>query len=379
MTNPQLPNPNFTLAAPLQQVDRTYVRFGRTRLSYFGGCDYFRLSTQPALRRALLTGLKKFGLTVAASRSTTGNHEIYERLESRLAQFFDAPAAVLLSSGYLGNLALAQALAGTFSHALIDDRAHPSLVDAAVFLDCPVIKFSHRAPADAASALRRIGPAAKPFLLTDGLFPHDGAVAPLAEYLRVLPRDGSILVDDAHGAGVLGKTGQGTIQETGSSRRQVIQTIALSKAFGAYGGAVLCSHELRERIVAQSRLFNGNTPLPLPLASAALKAIDLLSSSKSLRLRLRRNTQSIKAALKKMGYAVPDTPSPIIPLIPRNPDDVPRMKACFIADGIFPSFIKYPGAPAQGYFRFALSSEHTPKQLAALVQSFRELRPLLLH
>jgi len=126
-------------------------------------------------------------------------------------------------------------------------------------------------------------------------------------------------------------------------------------------------------------LFNGNTPLPLPLASAALKAIDLLSSSKSLRLRLRRNTQSIKAALKKMGYAVPDTPSPIIPLIPRNPDDVPRMKACFIANGIFPSFIKYPGAPAQGYFRFALSSEHTPKQLAALVQSFRELRPLLLH
>src|ERR1041385_2234630 len=119
MTNPQLPNPNFTLAAPLQQVDRTYVRFGRTRLSYFGGCDYFRLSTQPALRRALLTGLKKFGLTVAASRSTTGNHEIYERLESRLAQFFDAPAAVLLSSGYLGNLALAQALAGTFSPALI--------------------------------------------------------------------------------------------------------------------------------------------------------------------------------------------------------------------------------------------------------------------
>ena len=75
MTNPQLRNPNPTLAAPIQQIDRTYVRFGRTRLSYFGGCDYFRLSTHPALRRALLTGLKKFGLTVSASRSTTGDRE----------------------------------------------------------------------------------------------------------------------------------------------------------------------------------------------------------------------------------------------------------------------------------------------------------------
>src|SRR5882724_10113 len=129
------------LSPPLQQVGRTFVRFGKKKLSYFGGCDYFRLSSDPRVLKAFRDGLKTFGMTVAASRSTTGNHELYELLELRLAKFFDAPAALLLSSGYLTNLAVAQALAGTVSHALLDERAHASLVDAAQFLDCPIIKF----------------------------------------------------------------------------------------------------------------------------------------------------------------------------------------------------------------------------------------------
>src|SRR5947209_8989923 len=127
------------LAPLLQQIDGTYVRYGRRQLSYFGGCDYFRLSSPPAVVAAVRTGLKKYGLTVAASRKTTGNHSLYETLEKRLAEFFGVPDAVLLSNGYATNLVLAQALAGKFSHALIDERAHGSLVDAAIFFDCPII------------------------------------------------------------------------------------------------------------------------------------------------------------------------------------------------------------------------------------------------
>src|SRR5437868_1424289 len=103
----QMDNTPHELSQPLQQVERTYVRFGNRKLSYFGGCDYFRLSSHPSIIQALEDGLKRYGLTVAASRSTTGNHALYERLESRLAKFFQAPRAVLLSSGYLANLAAA--------------------------------------------------------------------------------------------------------------------------------------------------------------------------------------------------------------------------------------------------------------------------------
>ncbi len=359
------------LPPPLQQVGRTYVRLGNAKLSYFGGCDYFRLSIHPLVLKAFQSGLRKYGLTVAASRSTTGNHELYERLELLLARFFDAPSAVLLSSGYLSNLAVAQALTGTCSHALIDARAHASLVDAAQFLDCPVIRFQHRTPTDVEKILRRIGRRTKPILLTDGLFSHDGTIAPLQDYLRILPPDGLILLDDAHGAGVLGYTGKGTAEYAGVSRGRIIQTISLSKAFGVYGGAVLCSAELRRKIQARSRLFSGNTPLPLPIVNAALKAVMILSSGKDLRIRLWTRIKNTKSALLAMGYPMPTTPCPIIPLIPRSPRDVPRLKQCFIANRIFPSFITYPGGPEAGYFRFALSSEHTQAQVDALIKAFQ--------
>ena len=361
------------LSPPLQQVRRTRVRFGKTTLAYFGGCDYFRLSSHPAILRAMKSGLRKYGLTVAASRSTTGNHELYERLEASLAQFFRAPRAVLLSSGYLGNIAVAQVLAGNCSYALLDERAHASLVDAARFLECPVIQFKHRDVGDVARILKGLGQEARPILLSDGLFSHDGSIAPLKEYLNVLPGDGLILLDDAHAAGLLGKTGKGTIEHAGVNRRQFIQTIALSKAFGVYGGAVLCSEDLRNQIRAKSRLFNGNTPLPLPLASAALKAVQILSSDKSLRTRLFKNTARVQSALRSMGFPIVEHPSPIFALVPSHPAQVPRWKRQFVANGIFPSFIKYPGGPQGGYFRFALSSEHTQEEIDALIQAFQEL------
>lgn len=361
-----------TLASPLQQVDRTFVRCGREKLSYFAGCDYFRLSSHPLLLKALCDGLKRYGLTVAASRATTGNHELYEVLEKRLAAFFDAPAAVLVSTGYSGNLAVAQALAGSFSHALIDERAHASLVDAAHFLDCPVIRFQHRSAEDLARNVQRIGRGAKPILLTDGLFSHDGSIAPLRGYPDVLPPDAVILLDDAHGAGVLGKKGRGTPEHTGFPPGQWIQTIALSKAFGAYGGAILCSVETREKILSRSRLFNGNTPLPLPLAHAALKALELLARDRTLRPRLWKNVEHVKSALRTLGAPVAATPAPIVPLIPSHPSQVAEVKERCIENGIFPSFIRYPGGPEGGYFRFAISSEHSRAQVDALINVFRE-------
>jgi len=146
----------------------------------------------------------------------------------------------------------------------------------------------------------------------------------------------------------------------------------LSKAFGVYGGAVLCSESLRRTIQGRSRLFNGNTPLPLPLASAALQAVGILSSAKALHARLLRNIEQVRCALTELGYPEIGACSPIVPLHPSHPRVVPQLKRQCLAKGIFPSFIKYPGGPAEGYFRFALSSEHTPAQIEALIKFFRE-------
>jgi 7-keto-8-aminopelargonate synthetase-like enzyme len=362
-------------APSLQQLDRTYVRFNGRKLSYFSGCDYFRLASHPKVIAALQSGLKKYGLNVASSRVTTGNHKLYRELEKKLAAFFQAEDAVVVSTGYLSNLVAAQALAGNFSHALIDERSHPSLGEATRFLECPIIQFKHRDPKSLQLAVARCGPHSKLILLTDGMFSNDGSAAPLAEYLKILPKDALILVDDAHGAGVLGKTGQGAVEHARVSRRRILQTVTLSKSFGVYGGAILCTRKLREKIISRSRMFIGSTPVPLPLVSAALQSLALFKSDKSFRRRLLANRDYVRSALNP-SPSNSTTPGPIIPIIPRNSHEVSHLKRSLLSAGIYPALTKYPGSPATGYFRFVISSEHTRPQLNRLIQVLkRELPP----
>jgi glycine C-acetyltransferase/8-amino-7-oxononanoate synthase len=356
----------MTEPEPLQQINRTFVRFKDRKLSYFAGCDYFRLSSHPRVIAALEAGLKKYGLNVAASRLTSGNHALYRELEESIADFFAAEDALLTSGGYITNLVAAQALAGNFSHVLVDERSHPSLGDAARLLDGPVLTFKHREPQDVARAVARCGPGAKLILLTDGMFSHDGSAAPLRDYLHVLPKDAMILVDDAHAAGVLGKTGKGSLEHAGVSRRQIVQTITLSKAVGSYGGAILGMRAIRQRIISRSRIFAGNTPLPLPLANAALEGLRILKTDAGLRRRLFENASYIK---EKLNGVVEEQPGPIIPIVPESPKEAARLRNALLAAKIYPSWIKYPGGPESGYFRFVISSEHRRAQLENLANT----------
>ena len=347
-------------------MDRTYVSFRGKKLSYFSGCDYFRLASHPKVLRAVRDGVEKYGLNVAASRTTTGNHELYQQLENELADFFDAESALLVSNGYVTNLAVAQALAGEFSHALIDERSHGCLADAAKFLGCPIIQFKHRDVSGVARVVGRLGSGGRPVLLTDGMFAHDGSVAPLRALRKALPHDAWILVDDAHGAGILGKTGKGAVELEGVGRRRLIQTITLSKAFGTYGGAIICSRPVKEKIISRSRLFAGNTPVPLPLANAALTALAILKHDRRLRRRLHQNADHVKGRLWKAGFPLADEPGPIVPVIPRSRRETDTLKRRLLAAGIFPALTRYPGGPKEGYFRFVISGEHARKQLDAL-------------
>jgi len=355
----------------LRQVDRTYVIWGRHRLSYFAGCDYFRLSSHPEVLRAVKEGLDRYGLNVAASRMTTGNHPLFTQLERALAKFFGAPAALLAGNGYATNLIVVQALRDDFSHILIDERAHVSQRDATRFFAGPVLEFKHRDAPDLARQLRRLRGKARPLLMTDGLFSRDGEIAPLAEYLKILPANGMVLIDDAHAAGMIGATGQGTPEYAGVPRRRIVQAVTLSKAFGCYGGAILCEAGLRKKIMAGSAMFAGGTPLPLPLANAALRAMELLRSDPGLRCRLSHNVNYIKTALRARGLSIAHTPAPVVSIVPRDAAEAAGMRRRLLAHGVYPSFIRYPGGPADGYFRFVVSSEHSKGQLDDLLAGLR--------
>ncbi len=318
--------------------------------------------------RAVQAAIEEYGLNVAASRATTGNHVLYGKLERAVARFFRADTAVVAGSGYAANIVAAQSISGLFTHALVDERSHGSVSDALPFLNCPAVRFSHRDPADAGAKLRRLGRSSRVILLTDGLFSHDGSVAPLAEYQRLLSRDSWLLVDDAHGGGVLGANGRGSVEHCGISRSRLIQTISLSKAFGCYGGAVICSHEIREKIIARSRFFGGNTPLPLPYVAGALAAVRLLGRNRAWRKRMINNARGVKASIGLEVSA--DRPGPIISITPSDEAEAQALVAGLLARGVYPSLIRYAGQP--GYFRFMISSQHSPAQLRALEKALTD-------
>lgn len=358
--------PNRKLAEPLQQIDRTWVHWRGRSLVYFGGCDYHRLSSHPQLIAAFQVGLES-GLSVSASRLTTGNHRIYVDLETALARFFRAKAAVLLPTGYVTNLAVAEGLAGRFANVLLEERAHASLTHAAAQFGCPVSRFSvgrlnelHRLT----DWLKRQG---RLIVLTDGLFSHDGSVAPLKGILAAVPQDALVLVDDAHGGGVIGRQGRGTPEFTGVDRKRVIQTITLSKAFGVSGGAVLCDRALAGQIVNRSPAFGAATPMPLPLAQAALESVELLRREPGFLERLVQNTAWVKQALSGRDWPSLQTPGPVLAMTPQNPAQAARVRRSLLKHGVFPSLIRYGSGPPSGYYRFAIASEHSREQLERLV------------
>lgn len=362
----------MTEPEPLQFVGLNTVRLGRRCFDYFSGCDYFRLARDRRVARAAIQALKKHGLNVAASRRTTGNHAIYGQLEAELAQFFAAPSALVLPDGYDAPIAAAQALAPECEHLFVDEFAHAALRDAARMFRVKAQEFGHHDAAGLARCLAKCKPGSCPVVLTDGMFAHDGSVTPLHRYLQILPPRGLLLVDDAHGVGLIGATGQGSLEHEGVNRQCIIQCGTLSKAFGAYGGFILASTAWRRRIMERSRLFAGTTPLPPLLAGAALAALRILGRDRGRRKRLQRNARYLRDALRAAGWEIEEAPGPIIRLPALGERAVRKLKSQFLAAKIYPPFLKYGAVSDQGFFRIVVSSEHTLPQLDRVARVLRK-------
>ena len=352
---------------PLQQVDRVYVQVGKRHLLYFGGCDYHRLSSDPRITGAVHSSIDAYGLVTAASRKTTGNHRLFEIAEKLAAKYFGAERAVLLSSGYLANIALGQTLRGTIERAFVDERCHGSVFDGLQFVDCQITKFRHRDPLDLRRKMRgKRHPAM--LIITDGIFAFDGSVAPLFAYRAVAGPRPLLWVDDAHAGGVMGRRGQGSIEAAGIQRRNVIQTITFSKAFGVYGGAILCDRKLRSAVISRSSAIAGNTPLPLPLTAGILESLRILPGP-----HLRRLRANIQLFWRSLSREPENVCSPIIAV-----GHSAALSRALLSAGIYPPAIRYPGGPAGGYFRFALSSAHRPEQVVRLAETIKGTRARIL-
>jgi len=316
--------------------------------------------------------VREIGLSVASSRTGTGNHPVYLRLEGALAKFFRFPSAVLVSGGYSGPLVAAQALEGLVTHVLGDARAHGCLKDAAAILGVHLLSFQHDDPDALGAAIQRCGRRSRVAVFTEGLSAHEGTIAPLREYLERLPANGVLLVDDAHGTGILGRRGRGSLEHLGLRDSRIILATTLSKALGCYGGAVLGPRWFRERVLCQSRIYGSSTALPLPFAAAGLVALDMIHhEGVALRARLCENTRIVKEAFRASHPDWLNRPGPMFAVAPGTVAAQESLRRRLLRAGIYPALIRYASGPADRFFRFAISTAHTHAQLV-------ELRDLLL-
>lgn len=343
------------------------------RYLYFGGSDYLGMSARKQVLAGARAAIKSFGVSSAASRVSSGTNTLHLELESAIASFAGMQEAVIFSSGYLGMRVLVEGAALPGDRVLLQENAHSSIKEAIVLSGLETRTFR----LDDLDGLRgmlksQVKGSGRLLVVGEGVSPLMGTIFPLPEVLEILDGyDALVLLDDAHAFGALGATGRGTAEYYGLSQddRRFHCCATLSKAFGAFGGCVAGSSGLIDAIRERSMVYVCGTPPPAPVLGAALAAVNLAAGKPRILEKLRGNVARLKKGLLALGLDADSTPAPIIPVCLNDPARLRKISAGLESDGILAPFMTYPGSPAEGMIRVAVSALHTREQIQRLLDS----------
>lgn len=345
-------------------------------LRNFCSNDYLGLAQQFAVTAAAQDALARDGAGSTASHLVCGHGAAHEALERELADWLQAPRALLFGSGYLANLAVLQALLGAGDVCVQDRRNHASLIDAARLAGCSLRRYPHADPEAALRQLRR-APDGAAMLVTDGVFSMDGDLAPLRALALIAHVQRALLyVDDAHGVGVLGPEGRGSAAAAGLSFEQApLQLATLGKALGGYGAVVAGEADLIEHLAQTARPYIYTTALPPAQAAAALAAVKLARRDGWRRDRLQAGIARFREAAARQGLALLPSDTPIQPLPCGSEAAALAMAAALEEAGFWVVAIRPPTVPEGGArLRITLSSLHTAQDIDALVEALARAR-----
>lgn len=325
-------------AAGLHRVLRP--RAAGSQLLDLASNDYLGLSTHPDVVAAAQAALSAFGAGSTGSRLVTGSTTLHDALEQALAEHVGTAEALVFSSGYLANLGAVAALAGPGTLVVSDESNHASLVDACRLSRARVVVVPHAEVAAVEDALRT-RTETRALVVTDAVFSVDGDVAPLAALHDACRRHGAaLLVDDAHGLGVVGPLGAGATATAGlAGEPDVVVTVTLSKSLGSQGGAVLGPVGLRDHLVDTARSFVFDTGLAPAAAAAALAALSLVDAFRVATLR--RTSDLLADAL-----GVPRTAGAVVPLLVGDPHRAVAAQARCREEGVWVGCFRPPSVPA---------------------------------
>jgi 8-amino-7-oxononanoate synthase len=359
------------------------------RLVNFCSNDYLGLARHPRVAAALREGAAAWGAGSGASHLVTGHGLEHARLEEELASFVRRERALLVSTGYMANLAVITTLAGRGDRVLLDRLSHASLIDAALLSGARLRRFAHR-DADAARRMVCAGADGRsPYaasgrarvIATDGLFSMDGDLAPVAALAELASASRTwLVVDDAHGLGVLGAGGRGTLEHLGGLSAEAVPVLVgtLGKAFGTFGAFVAGSRALIELMVQRARSYIYTTALPQALAAATRAALRVSQEESWRRERVLALAARFRAAAREQGIPLMGCETPIQPVPIGTAEGALRASRALFEAGFWVTAIRPPTVPrGTARLRISFSAEHSETQVDALVESLaRSLRAL---
>lgn len=341
-----------------------------------GSNNYLGLSVHPTVIEAAATALRIYGTGASASRLMSGNSHLYTELETKIARAKGTEAALVFSSGYLANIGTIPVLAGDKDLILSDALNHASIIDGCRLSPATKQIYRHCDVEHLESLLSQSTKFRRRLIVTDGVFSMDGDIAPLPEICELAERyDAMVMVDDAHGFGVLGETGGGTIEHFGLEDRGVIQMGTLSKAIGGLGGYVAGSANLIDFLINRARGFIFTTGLPPATLAGASAAIDVSRSNPGLRQQLSRNVLLLKNALLERGFQLLPSHTQILPLMLGSVEVAARFAEALLEHGVYAPAIRPPTVPeGTSRLRISVIASHTTEDLKTAITGLEAAR-----
>ena len=343
---------------------------GREYLSFCSN-DYLGLANHPRLIEAFKQGVERFGVGSGAAHLISGHSYAHQVLEEELAEFVGRPRVLLFSTGYMANLGVVSALMGRGDSVFEDRLNHASLIDAALLSGARLIRFAHK---DSENLHRKMAQTetAKRLIASDGVFSMDGDCAPLVDLAGVSAAvDAWLLIDDAHGLGVLGKQGCGwCVDQLPDAPDNTILMATLGKAFGTFGAFVAGSDELIETLIQQARTFVYTTAAPPALAWATRTALRLVREGDDLREKLRELVRYFRSGAAELGLPLMPSETPIQPLLVGAAGAALELSEALRERGVLVTAIRPPTvAKGAARLRITLSARHQRLQLDRLLET----------
>ncbi len=338
--------------------------------------NYLGFANHPELRKKAKEAIDRFGVGPAAVRTIAGTMSLHNELERKLAEFKGAEATISFQSGFNANLATIPALVGRGDAIFSDELNHASIIDGSRLSRATIIRYNHNDPEDLERKLKEEGPKyRRKLVVTDGVFSMDGDIAPLPEIAEIAEKYEAILmVDDAHGEGVLGRGGRGIVDHFDLHGKVDIEVGTLSKAFGVVGGYVAGSKEIVEYLKQKARPFLFSSAVTPPDVAASIAAVDILMESDELVRKLWDNAKYFKENMKNLGFDIGKSQTPITPVMLGEASVAQEFSKRLFEEGIFAQAIGYPTVPrGKARIRVMISATHSKEDLDFALEKFAKV------